>query len=146
MFFFWVIGQFSNRAALKSINKYALWLSLPGWIILAQVSESISTEEMEVDLFPMVYRVINSFLASSALLELVEEGQSDLFNKFRFWILVAILFYTFTTFFITLIGLKFGKEVWYLHNILNITTYILYSIGFYCCKRSHLDSDEALMI
>ena len=130
--FFWVIGYFSNRKLIQAISKYSLWLTIPAWLIVKLlIGDQVRIAEINVDVFPAIYRIVCSFLSSFVLLELIEDGESKLIQQYQFWILSAILFYCFSTFFVLFLGKEYGEKLWYLHNVMNIITYLFYTIGFY---------------
>jgi hypothetical protein len=85
--------------------------------------------------FDPVYQVIAAFLAGFLLLEIVEKNAHPL-QKSAFWILLGIFFYCFCTFFILrLANTLLGQQMWWLHNIFNITAYGLYAVGFSLVKK-----------
>lgn len=136
MFFFWIIGFFSDKKPIQLITKYSIWLVIPVWLCIKYVFyDKIAIGSIDLDVFPALYRIVCSFLSTLVLLELVEHGEMRLLERYRFWILSAILFYCFTTFLILFLGKEIGERFWYLHNTMNILTYFIYSIGFYVYSK-----------
>ena len=134
--FFWVIGYFSNRKLIQAISKYSLWLTIPAWLLVKLlIGDQVRIAEINVDVFPAIYRIVCSFLSSFVLLELIEDGETKLHEQYPFWILSAILFYCFSTFFVLFLGKEYGEKLWYLHNTMNIITYLFYSVGFHFYKK-----------
>jgi hypothetical protein len=78
--------------------------------------------------------VFISVLAGFALLYLTEDSKNML-RISTFWILTGFFFYCFCTFFIfvlkTIIRSEFASELWFLHDIINIITYGIYSRGLW---------------
>ncbi len=70
-----------------------------------------------------------SFATAIVILQIIETHR-NVGSSIRFWILLGIFFYCFTTYFV--MGLLVTKlaKVWYLHNIVNITTNLIYGFGF----------------
>lgn len=85
--------------------------------------------------FDPVYQVTAAFLAGFVLLEIVEKNPKPLQTPV-FWTLLGIFLYCFCTFFILgLVNTILGQQMWWLHNIFNITAYGLYAKGFSTVKR-----------
>lgn len=80
-------------------------------------------------IFDSTYEILVAFLAGFSLLRLAEHAE-PLFGQARFWLLFALFFYCFGTFFV-MIFLKtpLAEGLWILNNIVNVTTYGFYSIG-----------------
>jgi hypothetical protein len=130
LFFFWLIRRLAISQILRSVTSKFLYATGPVWIagfyiyplfIQGQAARSVP--------FDTGYEVIVSFLAGFALLHLAER-EDELLKTPDFWLLLAIFFYCFCTFFImSMLGTHLSQSLWPLNNLINITTYILYSIG-----------------
>lgn len=82
-------------------------------------------------IFDSTYEILVAFLAGSSLLRLAERPES-LSGQAAFWLLFALFFYCFGTFFV-MIFLKtpLAEGIWFLNNTVNVLTYGLYSVGLW---------------
>jgi hypothetical protein len=123
LFLIWFIGKVSNNRIIKSVSA-RLWIVLiPVWmlgIIYKDVLIVCRTSS----------QVLLAFVSCFCLLEIVEK-RSLIAKDLIFWILLGIFFYFFSTFFfMSLLATQLDLKVWYLHNLLNIATNLIYFWGF----------------
>lgn len=84
--------------------------------------------------FRLSLGVSYSFIAGFVLLELIENKRGDGL-PLVFWLVFGIFFYHFSTFFVMgMITTSTGNKIWWLHNAVNITTNIIYALGFWVCR------------
>jgi hypothetical protein len=122
LFCFWLIRHLSVPSPLKKIATVCLWLMVPFWL------SAILIKSIEIP-FDTAYEIVVAFLSGFLLLKIAESEGSVASNPF-FWLLLGIFFYCFTTFFLmTLLGTEISQKVWWLNNVLNLITYILFAIG-----------------
>jgi hypothetical protein len=83
------------------------------------------------NIFDAVSAIGVSFISAFLLIQLAEEGTSMLPNP-KFWFLVSIFFYFFCSNFLwSLVKTDIGRQVYFMHAILGIISYALFSIGFW---------------
>lgn len=129
MFFFWFVRHHLTSKYLRrtvtilSVVTPFIWLGLIIRLIVNNLSPG--------PFFDPFYEIGTSFLAGLALLNLVEQHQSVSTSP-RFWILLAIFFYCFCTFFLmSLLYSQLSHKIWFMNHVINISTYILYSVGLW---------------
>jgi len=92
---------------------------------------------VRLTLFDAFYQTAVSFLSGFALLKIIEQ-EGKPFTKPDFWILAGIFIYCFSTFFVFVlkssVAQEFADKLWPIHNLVNIITYMFYSIGLYVHK------------
>lgn len=83
-------------------------------------------------LFHTVTFLLISFF-SSIILVLMVLQKTDAFGNALFWLTAGIFFYTFsTTFFFTFISDdELRERIWWVHNLLNITTQLIYCFAVF---------------
>jgi hypothetical protein len=129
VFLFWVVSQFSPLRLVKSIFAKAWIVIIPFWCI------SIFYDSIFA-LFKTTTEVLLAFSSSFCLLAQVEKSDK-VTRQLSFWILLGIFFYNFCTFFfMSLMSSKMGFDLWYLHNIINVVTNLIYFGGFWITYRS----------
>jgi len=82
--------------------------------------------------FDTIAAIITSFIAAAALVNLVKD-ELELTNNPVFWFTVAIFIYTFCTYFIFsfVSDIAIREKLWWIHNLANISAYILYAYGYW---------------
>jgi hypothetical protein len=122
-FFFWFIYTVASPGWLHRAARYALWLTAPVWLLIGVFSPFRG-------LFDATYQVAVAFLAAGVLLQYIERESHPLRQPY-FILLSGIFFYTFSTFVIVLLAkTPVADQLWFLHNAVNILTYIVYTTGF----------------
>jgi hypothetical protein len=134
--FLGVVRYSSGNLLLKRFVSLMWVLTLAHWLGLMIFSLVKPASNFLISaVFDPVYQVIAAFLAGFVLLEIVERNPKPLQTP-AFWILLGIFFYCFCTFFILgLANTLLGQQMWWLHNIFNITAYGLYAVGFSLVKK-----------
>ncbi len=124
MFFVWLVRYITNQKTIRKICNFLFPLFGLMWII-----STLSTEY--IGFFRTIVGVIVAFLSGFLLLELVEAKKSKGF-PIIFWIILGVFFYNFCTFFImALINTEAGLKVWWIQNSINITTNVIFGVGFW---------------
>ena len=128
LFLFWFLKHTSSSFYIKKISHIFLLITLPVWIFTNYFL--IESTQLS-NLFDPYYEISSAFLAGFSLLKL-SENEYHLTRLPLFWFLVGIFIYCFCTFFISgFLSSRILEKIWFIHNIIAILTYILFSIGFY---------------
>lgn len=131
--FLWIVRTLDDRPTIHRFRT-ALLIALPAWIfflfIIPGPLEVYGQELTGCELFNSLYQVCIAFLAARKILRIIETTPGP-YETPIFWIVLGIFVYCFGTFFemIYLRQKLVSREIWHIHNIINILTYILYSIG-----------------
>lgn len=105
------------------------------WVVLVVIKPAF-VQAAPSQVFDPFYEVIVAFLAGFTLLHLVEQ-QPDVIHHGIFWILLGIFFYCFCTFFLMgFVNTLLSQRIWVVNNIINLCTYLLYSIGLWKLRQS----------
>lgn len=133
LFFFWFIGHHVKLNILRRMAQ-ALFVATGLWFLYVFLAQGSGAGDTSHSYFDPVYLLTVSFLAGLALLQLVET-EASITALPVFWLQMGIFFYGFSTFFIFMVKLIPGQElagkIWFLHNLINITTYGLYTVAFW---------------
>ncbi|MFA0964532.1 hypothetical protein AB9P05_22180 [Roseivirga sp. BDSF3-8] len=122
-FFFWFISAVASPGWLHKAARYALWLTVPVWLVIGVFSPFRG-------LFDATYQVLVAFLSAGVLLQYIEREPQPL-RQPHFILLAGIFFYTLSTFVIVLLAkTPLADQLWFLHNAVNILTYVVYTVGF----------------
>lgn len=131
MFFFWLIRHISLSRSLERVAGYFLYFTPFAWILLLVLPPLDSGSTSQHIPFITSYEVATAFLAGFALLSMAERG-GQLTQSWDFWLVLGVFFYCFCTFFVmTLIGSQLSLNLWPLNNVINMITYLFYSVGWW---------------
>ncbi len=139
LFFFWLIRVLAPTPNFRRIAECFLVATPFAWclVLAAPVISSGSTQTMP---FVVYYEIAASFLGGFVLLALAE-NDSQLWTSSGFWFLLGVFFYCFCTFFVmTFLGKELVFNLWPLNNIINMLTYLFYTLGWWLYGRNRLDS------
>lgn len=133
LFLIWFLGQFGPNTKLKFLLKNVWIIILPLWLI------SVFSN----DFFPIYKTTTQIFISSASCFYILKfvEKESNIIHDLTFWVLIGIFFYNFCTFFLMgFLNTTLGLDLWYLHNVINVLTNLLYFVGFcfYSIYRSDL--------
>lgn len=133
-FFCWFLSNYI-RFIPPSLFRVFLFISLPSWVVCSFLYPHLHISGMSgIAVFNLLYEIVISFLAGYALIKFVERQESV--SSPGFWFLMGIFIYCFSTFFImTFLETSLTGRMWDPHNVINITTYLIYSIG---CWMAHV--------
>lgn len=132
IFFLWFLSVKSD-SQLKRVGVILIYLIIPIWLVFEILIPQawLTLGLIELAYFQGVYRICVAFLATILLLKMVE-SQARLLKSSSFWLIAGILIYNFSTFFIMVMQrIDLAERLWYLHNLVNIITYLIYCLGFY---------------
>jgi hypothetical protein len=133
--FFWMIKQYAIAKMIRYFSKGLLWTTPVLWIIVMSLKPFLVNTSVS-QLFDSFYEVTSAFLAGFVLLQIAEQSNSMTDNP-AFWILLGIFFYCFCTFFLMgFLNTIFSQKIWFVNNIINIVSYIFYSIGLWQFRRT----------
>jgi len=122
-----LIGFTINFVSLNILRDKSLkvWiLIVPLWIISLQFPKGIT-------IFETTSQMLVSFISSFGILQIIER-QAPSRQSSSLVILIGIFFYCFCTFFFqSLLFSQIGLKIWFLHNVINILTNIIYFWGFW---------------
>lgn len=122
VFLAWLIKRLSsNGIIIKSFS----WL-IPA-IVLLWTGRFVYAELSSV--FKSGTQIIYSFAAGFTLLHMTERAE-NLSRSLPFWIMLGIFFYCFCTYFIMAFLQTQLSGIWPIHNIINVSTNLIYLIGF----------------
>ena len=129
-FFYWFIIYNAKLRFTKVVAQALFFITVLFWFVLVVIQPSFF-KTTPGQLFDPFYEVGVAFLSGFTLLQLVERESSVTIIPV-FWILLAIFFYCFCTFFIMgFLNTLLSQKIWFLNNIINIITYVFYSIGLW---------------
>lgn len=130
--FYWFTLRNISVILFRLIARTLLFITPVFWILFVVLFPSLLFDETSASqVFDTVYEIAVAFLSGFALLKMVEREESVLVLP-GFWILLGIFFYCFCTFFIMgFLNTFLSHQIWFLNNIINILTYIFYSIGLW---------------
>lgn len=135
MVFFWLIYHNATLKLIAKISKGLLIITPIVWI-LGMIIRAGYMNTSPGRVFDPFYEVSVAFLIGFLLLKMVEE--MTLISQLPiFWILLGIFFYCFCTFFMMgFLNTVLSQQIWFLNNIINIITYIFYSVGLMQIRNS----------
>lgn len=132
LFFLWFIFLLS-REQLSKMIKWSVPLVVLSWVlfeIMFPFGLLQNPLRFELAYFQAIYRVLAAFFGGFALLQLVEYNLLDAKSGLH-WLLFGVFMYNLATFFIMLLQrVPLGEKLWYLHNSVNMLSYLIYARGF----------------
>lgn len=137
-FFYWLISRNVKRNFLQVASKILLLVTPVFWnLVIIARTYPLFKDALPVKMFDPVYEIAVAFLSGIVLLQMVETG--SVFSIPVFWLFQGMFFYCFCTFFIMMfLNTVLSQHIWFMANIINIISYIFYSIGL--SKTRELDS------
>lgn len=119
-----------NPLERKAIN-FVVLLTFFFWLIcnliLTQLKRSTHVHSV---LFDIVSSLLISIISSYTVVNIAER-QDNLIANSSFWFSISIFFYFFCSIFIfNFIHEDFINKIWWIHNIINILTYLIYTKAF----------------
>lgn len=116
------ISKVSSNKLIKFVFAHIWIVFIPVWCIGFFFRDIIKLSRTSSE-------VMIAFASCFCLLKIVETNQA-VFAALIFWILLGVFFYFFSTFFfMSLLATKLGIKIWYLHNLINIATNLIYFVG-----------------
>jgi hypothetical protein len=136
LFFTWFLYMSFNQK--KLFKPYLILMAF--WILLFLFCHLILLDDWKINklssIFDTMAAIITSFVAAAALVSLVKD-ELELTKNPVFWFCLAIFFYTFCTYFIFsfVSNPTYREKLWWIHNLANITAYMLYTYGFWVASK-----------
>lgn len=141
LFFTWFLYKVFNQPKLYKpfIGIIVFWCAL---YLFSHVILINDWHFLELSsLFDTIAVIITSFIAAAALVNLVKD-ELELTKNPLFWFCLGIFFYTFCTYFIFsfVSNPSYREKLWWIHNLANITAYMLYTYGYWVAiKKAQLE-------
>lgn len=133
LFLLWFVKVINATPVITKICNILSVCMIPFWICAHYVFHN---SEQYSALFDTSYLIIISILSAYTLLKLAEE-KSDLQKLPVFWFMLGIFFYCFTTFFLSgFLESALLQKIWFIHNLINLMVYIVFTIGFLTISKS----------
>jgi hypothetical protein len=127
IFLLWWVRFFFHGKVVKKALTWFLGLSLVFWFTAVLYRSALSS-------YYIFTAVALAFFAGFLVLEIIENKKSSRL-PLSFWIAFGIFFYHLCTFFVKgLINEQAATELWFIQNVVNITTNIIYALGFWVCR------------
>lgn len=127
LFLFWFL---SRVTPIQTIEKFFLWsmaFLIPFWALRFLYLDAMA-------IYRTTFEVIVAFGACFSLIQMVEI-RKEVADQLIFWLLLGIFFYCFGTFFFMGVLISKLGKIWYVHNIINTLTNVIYFIGFLRAKN-----------
>lgn len=127
-FYFWLIGYFTLSKVVVKTTRVFMGISLLFWIFIIFYKQAFS--------YYFIFTEVSlAFFAGFLVLEIVE-GKKENTLPLSFWIVFGIFFYNLCTFFINgLINTQIAVDLWFIQNVINITTNLIFALGFLVVLR-----------
>ena len=119
-FLLWFLGRVSPFSRLR-------FFLLNSWTILIPLGSMWFIDTEWFYWLKTSTQIFIAFISCFFILQLVEKTD-DFSRNLIVWVLLGIFFYCFSTYFILGLVSIFNKA-WFSHNLANITTNLIYSIG-----------------
>ncbi|WP_194976516.1 hypothetical protein [Aquiflexum lacus] len=133
LFYFWWIGYFSQSKVVVKLTKIFMLLSFLFWLLIIFYQPAFST-------YYIFTEVSLAFFAGFLVLEIVE-GKKEKSLPLSFWIVFGIFFYNFCTFFVKgLLNTQIATDLWFIQNVVNIITNLIFALGFWMGRSGQLSN------
>jgi hypothetical protein len=128
----WFISKTSKSLILRRYSFKLLIILAPLWLIFDNVLYGFPVYST---LYDIVYLILLSLICGFSCITIIESEMNTIEWSYL-WILIGIFLYAFGTFFISSI---FEKElrlnIWFIQNVLNMVTYLLFAKGFITMRK-----------
>ncbi len=136
LFFTWFLYRVINERKLFTtfVGFMLFWCSLYVFCHLYLLNDWYFLKISSV--FDTMAAIVISFIAAAALVILVKDDL-ELTKNPLFWFCLAIFGYTFCTYFIVsfITNPIYREKLWWIHNVANISAYLLYAYGYWVFKQ-----------
>jgi len=126
-FLFWFLGRVSPFPRVRFLFTKMWVILFPWWLMRFYYPGWTSWFKTSTEVFI-------AFASCFLILGLVEKTD-NISRSLVVWILLGIFFYCFCTYFILGTLVLVFTKTWFSHNLVNITTNLIYCIGFIRAKR-----------
>jgi hypothetical protein len=133
---YWLIDLTFYAWFLRSVTKSKVMRNTIKWVFfgLALLWVAHLFVNSVMNHLKLFLGISYAFAAGYIVLELIENKQQEGL-PILFWLVFGIFFYHFCTFFIMgMITTSTGNSIWWMHNAINITTNVIYAVGFWVCR------------
>ncbi len=132
LFLLWFMKATNTSPVITKICNILMVLMIPFWICVHFIFNS--GEQLNA-VFDTSYEIIISILSAYSLLKLAE-SQTELKKLPIFWFQLGIFIYCFTTFFLSgFLGTDLLQRIWFMHNLINLIVYLLFTKAFLTISR-----------
>jgi hypothetical protein len=121
-FLLWFLGKVSPNVRVK-------FLLTNAWVVLIPFWCTRFYSESWIGWFKTFTQLALAFTSCFIILKMVEKNE-NVSRNLMVWILIGIFFYCFCTYFILGTLVFVFENTWFSHNLVNITTNLIYCIGF----------------
>jgi hypothetical protein len=121
IFLFWFLGKISSYSRIKAFLVNA-------WVVLTPFWAMRFYDPNWIGWFKIVTQLAIAFTSCFLILKMVEKKE-DFSRNLVVWILLGVFFYCFCTYFILGTLVLVIANTWFSHNLVNITTNLIYCIG-----------------
>ncbi|MBS1681754.1 MAG: hypothetical protein JST48_08595 [Bacteroidetes bacterium] len=129
LIWFWMINKNTKYRVLK-----IFFTKL--WIVIIPLWSTIFVYPAVLNVYDFITNILIAFASSFCILGIIE-SENNPTRSLIFWMLTGAFFYFFGVFLIRSTPLwNLAVKIWYLHNLINITTNLIYFIGFLRAKHS----------
>lgn len=132
LFFTWFLYRVFNQPKLYN----AFIFMIVFWCGLFLFSHTVLLNDWKFldlsSLFDTTAVIIISFIAAAALVDMIKDDL-ELTKNPIFWFCISIFIYTFCTYFVFsfISNPIYREKLWWIHNLANITAYMLYTYGYW---------------
>jgi len=120
-FLFWFLGKVSPQPRFKVFLVNAWFALIPFWAMRFYNPDWVGY-------FKIVTQLAIAFTSCFFILKMVEKN-ADVSRNLVVWVLLGMFFYCFCTYFILGTLVLVIANTWFSHNLVNITTNLIYCIG-----------------
>jgi hypothetical protein len=134
VFFFWFISiTMREYSFFRSIFRPLLAAAFAGWLIIVLF---YNKPHPFLAPFNATSYILLALLSAYALMKLAEQNILLTRNPL-FWFMFAIFFFSFCTFFFRAFeDLSVKGKIWYMHNLANLVTYLIFFKGFLSIQKA----------
>ncbi len=132
VFLIWFIRRISKNIEAEKFYRAGIYIMIGFWL----AAHFIFRKEIHgfSSIFSSATAIIISCIAAYELLRITQR-EENLAALPEFWFLTGIFFYFFcANFLFGFLQSEILTKIWFLHNIINIITYLIYTKGFLCIR------------
>lgn len=127
--FFWLIGYFTSSKITRKMTIIFAGLAFAYWIFVLFQQSAFSG-------LYLFNGISLTFFSGFLVLEIIE-NKKEASLPLSFWIAFGIFFYHLSTFFVKgLLNTQIAAELWFIQNLVNIVTNIIFALGFWFNRKT----------
>ena len=135
LFYLWFLGYFTHSLIMSKMTKIFMGISFLYWLVVLAHHPAFSG-------YYIFYGVSLAFFSGFLVLEIVERNKEERF-PLTFWLTFGIFFYNLSTFFIKgLLNSQIAVQLWFLQNLVNIVTNVIFAMGFWLSWKRILQEES----